>query len=191
MKKTDINPTRFEEIPPFPEDAKDKYVIHGIIETPRDIRHKYALHAKYGIFALRQTIPEGLKWPYDYGFIPQTIGEDGDPLDVLFMDDDPTFPGCLVQARLLGIIRLLKNGEENDRLVSCAPRFDGVSQRTDSFDDIDDVPKEIVDSMSRFLTQYSSEEDNEIEFKGVESRKKALQALGAGHKAWKKQRKKH
>jgi len=180
-----INPTNFEHIPSFPEDEKSKYAVHAVIETPRDVRHKYAFVPEYGLFQLKTTIPEGLKWPYDYGFIPQTLGDDGDPLDVLFMDDDPTFAGCLVKARLLGIIRLLKNGEENDRLIACAPRIKGVAQRTDRFNDITDLPDDLIRSMTRFLIEYPTSEKNEIKFKGVDDRKEALATLKVGHKKWK------
>src|ERR1700704_3425945 len=119
-----VNPTHLENIPTFP-DEDDETLIHVVVETPRNIRHKYAFDSELGIFKLKQTIAEGLEWPYDYGFLPQTLGDDGDPLDVIFLCDEPTFPGCLVEGRLLGVIRIDKNGEQNDRLVACAKRMDG------------------------------------------------------------------
>jgi inorganic pyrophosphatase len=187
--KINVNPTHFQNIPAFADNGKDKYAIHVIIETPRDIRNKYYFNEDYGIFKLGSVIAEGLAWPYDYGFIPQTLGDDGDPLDVLFLSDAPTFTGCLSDARLIGIIRLLKNGKENDRLLACPPHMKGVAQKTDDFDDIDDVPEDLMRSITTFLVQYSEEEDNTIEFKGIASRSKALKALEAGHKMWKKKRK--
>jgi inorganic pyrophosphatase len=187
---SDINPSHFEKIPTFPDDADDRYVVHAIIETPRNIRHKFALEAKYGIFRLSSTIAEGLEWPYDYGFIPQTLGDDGDPLDVLYLNDEPTFCGCLVQARIIGIIHLKKNGEENDRLIACAERCDGIAQSTDGYNDMDDVPKQVQDSLCRFLVEYSTNQDNKIKFKGVGPRKQALRAIQAGLKKFKKGRKK-
>lgn len=188
--KLNVNPSHYENIPPFADGGKDKYTIHVIIETPRDIRHKYYFDAKYGMFKLGSVIAEGLTWPYDYGFIPQTLGADGDPLDVLFLSDEPTFTGCLSNARLIGIIKLLKNGEENDRLLACPPRMKGVTQKTDDFDDVDDIPKDTIRSLTTFLVEYSEEENNTIKFKGVASRGKARKALDAGHRAWKKKRKK-
>jgi len=182
---TRINATHLEKIPPFPDDA-DRHTIHIVVETPRDIRHKFAFDPEFGIFKLRQTIAEGLEWPYDYGFVPQTLGDDGDPLDVLFLCDEPTFPGCLVEGRLLGVIRLDKNEERNDRLVACAKRMDGISQSTDGYDDIDDVPKESIDSLCRFLIEYSAEQGNTMKFRGVQSRKKAVAAIKAGMKKFKK-----
>ena len=188
--KNDINATHYENIPTFADGGKDKYAIHVIIETPRDIRNKYRFDEENGIFKLGSVIAEGLTWPYDYGFIPQALGDDGDPLDVLFLADEPTFTGCLSDARLIGIIRLLKDGEENDRLLACPPRMKGVAQKTDDFDDIDDMPEDMMQSITTFLVQYSEEKKNKVEFKGVASRSKALKALETGHKSWKKKHKK-
>jgi len=175
--KANINATHFENIPAFADGGKDKYAIHVIIETPRDIRNKYRFDVKYGIFKLGSVIAEGLAWPYDYGFIPQTLGDDGDPLDVLFLADEPTFTGCLSDARLIGIIRLLKNGEENDRLLACPPRMKGVAQKTDDFDDIDDIPKDMMRSITTFLVEYSEDQGNDVVFKGVDGRKQAAAAI--------------
>lgn len=184
-----INASHFENIPTFPKGG-DRYAVHAIVETPRDTRHKYAFDTAYGIFALKTTIAEGLAWPYDYGFIPQTLGQDGDPLDVLFLSDEPTFSGCLVESRLLGIIRLEKNGKENDRLIACATRIDGTSQSTDAYKTIKDVPNELIESLVHFLTQYSSDADNEIQFKGVHGRRKALAAVEVGIKLFNKKKRK-
>jgi inorganic pyrophosphatase len=186
MKK--INATHFEDIPAIPDEADD-YVVHAIIETPRDIRHKYALEPKYGIFKLKQTIADGLQWPYDYGFIPQTLADDGDPLDIVFLCEAATFTGCLVEARVLGIIRLEKNGIANDRIVACPLRQKGVAQSSDRFDTIDDLPKKSMDSLCRFLVEYSSMEGNEITFVGVQSRKKAMASIDEKMKVFRKKKK--
>ena len=164
------------DIPPFPK-AADDYVVHAIIETPRNTRHKYALEAKFGLFRLKQTIPEGLEWPYDYGFVPGTTAKDGDPTDIVVLNDAPTFTGCLMDARLIGIVNLRKNGIENDRLIACPIRLKGVAQSTDAYDTIHDLPKDTLKSLCRFLVDYSKEEGNKITFEGVHSRKKALDAL--------------
>ena len=185
-----VNPTHFENIPTIPDDAEDDYTIHGIIETPSGQRNKYAFDPTYGIFKLNTTIAKGLSWPYDYGFIPQTLGDDGDPLDLLYLSDEQTFCGCLVAARLLGSVRLEKNGEENDRFIGCALRIRGRSQSTDAYEDIDDLPDELMDNICNFLTEYSAEQGNTMDFKGVQSRKKARASVAAGIKAFKKTRRK-
>ena len=182
--KQRINPTHFENIPVFAE--HEKYVVNAVIETPRNQRHKYAFVAEFGLFMQKLILPDGLLWPYDYGFVPRTLGDDGDPLDVLFLGSEPTFTGCLVKARVLGIVNLKKNGVENDRILSRPTHQDGLTQDTDGFDDVDDVPDDTVKNICRYLVEYSESEGNKIEFEGTKSRKHAIRAIKDGIKAFDK-----
>src|SRR5690349_21240815 len=86
-----------------PHDEEDEHW-HVIIETPKGSHNKYDFDPKLGLFALGGVLPEGMSFPYDFGFIPSTLGEDGDPLDVLLLMDEPAFTGCLVRSRLIGVI---------------------------------------------------------------------------------------
>ena len=173
---------RFDRIPSFAP-GKDGYV-HAVIETPAGTRHKYAFGPHYGVMKLKSTLAEGLAWPYDYGFVPHTIGGDGDPVDILVLNDAPTFSSCLIETRILGGILLLKNGEENDRLVAAPPRRKGVSLKTDAYDDLGDIPDALLDGLKDFLVQYSQEQGNEIAIKDVCSRKKALKVIDKAGKAY-------
>jgi inorganic pyrophosphatase len=176
----------YEGIGPFPDGSQpaDDYLLNVVIETPRATRHKYAFDSKTGLLKLKSTIAEGLQWPYDYGFVPGTLADDGDPIDALFLNDEPSFPGCFTEARLLGIIRLEKNGKQNDRLVTCAKRIEGISLSTDPYEKIEDLPKPVIDSLCRFLVEYSEEAGNQVFCKGVDGRKKALQAIRDGIEAF-------
>ncbi len=92
-----INATHYELIPTYPsKDDRKQGVIHAIVETTKGSPYKFALEARLGIIAFHAALPDGYRWPYDYGFIPQTLGEDGDPLDAIVMLDCPTFSGCLL-----------------------------------------------------------------------------------------------
>jgi inorganic pyrophosphatase len=186
VAKTQINPTNYDAIPAY-ADEKQK-LVHAVIETPAQTRHKYAFDPKYGIMMLKQTLAEGLAWPYDYGFVPQTLADDGDPTDVLVISDSPTFSGCLLEVRILGAILLEKNSVVNNRLVACPKRQAGVTLKTDGFNRIKDVPKDMMDGIERFLIQYSEVEGNKIEFKGTCSRKKALAMIELDRKRRKKAR---
>ncbi len=172
-----ISPTRFDHIPIFPSGGEDEPLVHAIIETPARQRHKYAFVPELGAFKLTATLAEGLAWPYDYGFIPQTLAEDGDPLDILFLADQSTFPGCLVEARVIGIVHLKKNGDENDRILARAKKVKGVAQTTDAYEKIGDVPEENIQGLCRFLVEYSVEQGNDTVFKGVDGPKKAFAAI--------------
>src|SRR5258708_4996593 len=79
-------------------------ILQVIIETPKGSRNKFAFDPKQRIFTLKKVLPAGMDFPYDFGFLPQTIAPDGDPFDVLVLMDEPAFPGCAVSARLIGII---------------------------------------------------------------------------------------
>ncbi len=181
-----VNATNYAMIPTTVPKSKD--LVFAVIETPASIRHKFAFEAKYGIMPLKMTLAEGLFWPYHYGFIPQTLGDDGDPIDVLVLNDAPTFSGCLLDVRVIGGILLKKNGVKNNRLIACPRRRKGVSLTTDRFDEIDDIPKEILKGIERFLIEYSEEEGKEITFEGQCSRKEAYKLIDHAHKEFEKKR---
>ncbi len=90
-----------ESLPPIdPEDG----TLNVIVETPKGSRNKFKFDEAHGLYKLGGVLPAGMSFPYDFGFIPSTKGEDGDPVDVLLLMDEPAFPGCLVSARLIGVI---------------------------------------------------------------------------------------
>jgi len=125
------NPTNLD---PFTEKPKESTtgtaeagdtLLQVIIETPKGSRNKYAFDEEQKVFVLKAALPAGMVFPYDFGFVPGTIAGDGDPLDVLVLMDEPAFPGCVVPARLIGIIEGIQetpNTEptRNDRLVAVA-----------------------------------------------------------------------
>src|SRR4051812_44035175 len=85
--------------------GSDGQTLNAIIETPKCCRNKFKYDEEQGLFMLGSVLPAGAVFPFDFGFIPATLGEDGDPLDVLVLMDEPAFTGCLVPARLLGAIK--------------------------------------------------------------------------------------
>jgi inorganic pyrophosphatase len=97
---------------------------HVVIETPRGSRNKFKYDAKLRAFRLKTVLPLGAAFPYDFGFVPATKAEDGDPLDVLVLMDEPAFTGCIVRARLVGVIKAkqCETGAtiRNDRLIAIA-----------------------------------------------------------------------
>jgi inorganic pyrophosphatase len=75
----------------------DKKCVNVVIETPKGSCIKYAYDAECGLFALKRALPQGFAFPFNFGFVPSTLGEDGDPLDILILNEEPLFPGCLVK----------------------------------------------------------------------------------------------
>src|SRR6202048_4802171 len=100
------DPTRLQS-----HDEDDKETIQVIIETPKGSRNKFAFDDNQKVFELKKVLPAGMAFPYDFGFIPSTRAEDGDPVDVLVLMDEPAFAGCVLACRPIGVIE----GEQKDR----------------------------------------------------------------------------
>ncbi|HEY0172980.1 MAG TPA: inorganic diphosphatase [Pyrinomonadaceae bacterium] len=103
----------------------DDEEVNVVIETPKGSRNKYEYDERLGLFKLGGVLPSGASFPFDFGFVPSTLGGDGDPLDVLVLMDEPAFAGCLVRARLAGVVeaeQTERDGEttRNDRLIGIA-----------------------------------------------------------------------
>src|SRR5205823_8010411 len=98
--------------------------LNVLIDTPKGCRNKYAFDFEINAYKLKTVLPHGAVFPFDFGSIPGTVAEDGDPLDVLLLMDEPAFTGCLVQGRVLGVIEAeqTKKGktQRNDRLIGVA-----------------------------------------------------------------------
>lgn len=126
-----------------------------VIETPKNSRLKFAFDHDRRIIVLKKILPAGMVFPYDFGFVPSTLAPDGDPIDVLVLMDEPAFPGCVLDARIIGVIRgedHLPSGEtrRNDRLLAVA----NLSQAFAEIHALDDLPKNLLDHMSEFFVQY-------------------------------------
>jgi len=137
-----------------PLDETDSNVIQVIIETPKGSRNKYAFDPDQRIFELKKVLPAGMAFPYDFGFVPSTVAEDGDPVDVLVLMDEPAFPGCLLRCRPIGIIEgeqgEKKDCERNDRIVA-------VEKKNHSYahvKHVKDLGKEFVEELEEFFVNY-------------------------------------
>ena len=144
----------FSKLPPFDGESGD---LHVVIDTPKGSRNKFAWDAGLELFQLRGVLPAGAVFPYDFGFIPNTRGEDGDELDVLVLMDEPAFTGCLVASRLLGVIEAEQTEtsgktERNDRLIAVA----ATSRTHGHLQTLDDLNVKIVDEIEHFFVSYNA-----------------------------------
>lgn len=161
----------------------DKEIIQVVIETPKGSRNKYAFDAEQKVFGLKKVLPAGMTFPYDFGFIPRTLGEDGDPVDVLVLMDEPAFPGCVLQCRLIGIIQgeqvTKKQKERNDRIVA-------VEKENHSFADIthiDDLGKRFVRELEEFFVNYHRLSDEQYRILDVKGPGQARKRIEEGVRA--------
>jgi inorganic pyrophosphatase len=146
-KSSMANPTRLK---PSNGDGR----IQVVVETPKGSRNKYAFDPKQRAFKLKKVLPEGMVFPHDFGFIPSTRAEDGDPIDVLLLMDQPAFPGCIVEARLVGVIEgeQSENGkkERNDRLIAVC----NASHTHSDIQSIGDLNKSLIQEVEKFFVNY-------------------------------------
>jgi inorganic pyrophosphatase len=156
----------------------DKESLNVIIETPRGSRSKFTWDEKTLMFKLDGLLPMGAVFPYDFGFIPSTKGEDGDPLDVLVLLDEPVFTGCLVPSRLIGVIKAEqkeKDGEtvRNDRYIAAAER----STIYESIKDIKDLEKNITEQIEHFFKSYNEQKGKKFKVISTEGPETALKQI--------------
>jgi inorganic pyrophosphatase len=136
-----------------PYDSKSG-ALNVIIETARGSRSKYKYEHQTGGFMLHKVLPCGMVFPYDFGFIPSTTGDDGDPLDVLVLMDESAFAGCRIPCRLVGVIEGEQSGdgktERNDRLVAVA----FASHTHSDVQTIKDLNEHLLDEIEHFFSAY-------------------------------------
>jgi inorganic pyrophosphatase len=168
LKTRPLNATHYEAIPAYPDKrARKQNIVHAIVETPMASRHKYALNNALGIIAYHDVLPDGLRWPFDYGFVPHTLAADGDPLDILIINQTGYFSGCLIAVRVVGVVRERKDGVENDRLLAVPTPSAGAPQPTDHYLDISDMPPDTIEMINAFLRTYSEQQGHTIDQRGL------------------------
>src|SRR5580693_7398086 len=147
-KKALANPI---ELNPF---SVDKGLLRVVIETPKGSRNKFAFNDDERIFELKKVLPAGMTFPYDFGFVPSTKADDGDPVDVLVLMDEPAFAGCALSCRPIGVIQGeqgdKKDKERNDRIIA-------VEKDAHSWADIktiDDLSKQFLRELEEFFVDY-------------------------------------
>ncbi len=179
--------TVLSEIAPFTEDDE----LRVVIETPRGSRNKYSYDPECDCMQLSTVLPEGMVFPYDFGFVPSTVGQDGDPLDVLILMDQPVVPGCVVRARLIGAIEAEQKEKKegwirNDRLIAVATH----AQTHDGTNDLADLRPHLVTEIKEFFVTYNKLRGREFKPNDEASPAKARKLVAAGMKTFKKKRRK-
>ncbi len=175
--KSLADPTRLKPI------NKKDGLLTVIIETPAGSRNKFAFDPDQQIFALKKVLPAGMVFPYDFGFLPQTIAPDGDPIDVLLLMDEPAFPGCAVRARLIGIIE----GEQldgktkirNDRLVAVAD----ANHMYANIRKLKDLPEQWLKELQDFFVNYHDLEGKKYRLLGCKGSDAAFALIKKAQRA--------
>ena len=161
-------------------DAFNGEELNVIIETPKGSQNKYTYEPRFGAFLLDGVLPAGAVFPFDFGFVPSTVGDDGDPLDVLVLMDAAAFTGCVVASRLIGVIEAeqTENGKtfRNDRLIAVATK--SITHR--SLRDITDISDDLVGQIEHFFISYNAAKGKRFEPKRRSERERAKALVRAG-----------
>jgi inorganic pyrophosphatase len=151
--------------------------IQAIIETPKGSRNKYAFDEATEMFVLKKALPAGMIFPFDFGFIPYTLAEDGDPLDILVLTDAPTFPGCIVKCRIIGVVKVKqeKKGHDvrNDRVI--AVQLD--SRLFNSVQTLNDLEDGMLKEIIHFFASYNQISEDKFEPLGNDGTKEAIRII--------------
>lgn len=151
----------------------DKDGLNVIVEIPKLSRVKYELDKDTGLIKYDRVLYSPMHYPANYGFVPQTLWEDGDPLDVLVLGDEPLVPGCIVEARPIGVLDMIDGGE-GDAKVLAVPTSD---PRWKSTKDISDLEPHLLEEIKHFFTVYKDLQMKKVEVGDWKGKGEAIKAV--------------
>ncbi len=148
--------------------------VWAIVEIPKGSRNKYEYSKNLGTYQLDRVLHSPMQYPGEYGFIPRTLYDDGDPMDIMVLMNEQTFPGCAIKARPVALMRMTDDGEKDDKILA-------VPAEDPAFDHIEDkhhVPPHLLKEIAHFFETYKDlEEDKIVKVRGWDDRDKAIQAV--------------
>lgn len=147
----------------------DQETINVLVEIPKGSQNKYEFDKELNVFKLDRVLFSPFHYPGDYGFVPQTLAEDGDPLDALVLVSFRTFTGCLVKARPIGLLRMIDAGKVDDKIL-CVSDTD---PRMEPFKDIKNLNSHLLDEIGHFFKVYKELEGKKVKVIGWKGAKEA------------------
>ena len=162
---------------------KQNGILQVIVETPKGSRNKFAFDPDQRVFALRKVLPAGMAFPYDFGFLPRTLADDGDPIDVLLLMDEPAYPGVAVRSRLIGVIE----GEQlegkkrirNDRLLAVAE----ANHQYANIRTFKDLPTPFLKELEEFFVTYHRQEGKQYQLLGCKGADEGMRLIQKARRA--------
>jgi inorganic pyrophosphatase len=148
-------------------------IVNGIIEIPKGNRAKYELDKDSGLLKLDRVLYSSVYYPANYGFIPQTLGEDKDPLDILILSRIEVVPMCIVSAKIIGVMRMLDNGEADDKIIAVAAGDPSVYH----YNDISELPLYRINETMSFFEDYTKLENKTVVVEEFLNKETAIEIL--------------
>ncbi len=162
----------------------DSAALHCLIEIPKGSRNKYEWDAQLQAIKLNRFLFSSVVYPTDYGFITETLGEQGDALDSLVCVSAPTFPGCLIAVRAVAVLRMHDEEGRSDKLV-CVPSNDPAWEEVV---DLHGLPSQLRSEIEHFYSMYKQPEGKEVDVQGWEDRDFAAKAIDEGRRRYAEER---
>jgi inorganic pyrophosphatase len=148
-------------------------VVNAIIEIPKNTRAKYELDKKSGMLLLDRVLYSSVYYPANYGFIPQTYGDDKDPLDILVLSQIAIVPLCIVSARVIGVMRMIDNDEKDDKIIAVAEHDQSVNH----FENSENLPEHFFNELQSFFEDYAKLEDKTVSIEAFQPAEKAMEIV--------------
>ena len=162
----------------LPIGEKAPHRINAVIEIPKDSVNKYEYDKELHVFKLDRTLFSPVHYPGDYGFIPCTLGNDGDPLDVLVLVEAPSFPGCLMEVRPIGVLQMVDQGKKDEKILAVAESDPLYAQVNDA----SQVPQHQLREIEHFFSIYKHLEGKRTEIAGWDDAEEARKIILDGQK---------
>jgi inorganic pyrophosphatase len=147
--------------------------VNALIEIPRGSRAKYEIDKESGLIKLDRVIYASMYYPLNYGFIPQTMGEDKDPLDIVVLTQVSVVPLCIIPSKVIGVMQMIDRGEADDKIIAVAEQDPSVSH----INDVSDLPLYLRDELTHFFENYKTLENKKVVIDQFLSRDKAYQVI--------------
>lgn len=148
-------------------------IVNGIVEIPKGNRAKYELDKESGMLKLDRVLYSSVYYPANYGFIPRTYGDDHDPLDILVLSQIEVVPLCLVPSKIIGVMRMIDNGEADDKIIAVAAGDPSVNH----YNNISELPDYLISEMRSFFEDYKKLEKKEVKVEEFQDRATAKEIL--------------
>jgi len=152
---------------------KTPAVVNAMIEIPEGSRTKYEIDKVTGLLKLDRVIYSSFHYPVNYGFIPQTLGHDGDPLDILVLCSQTIQPMCLVEATVIGNMQMIDSGEEDDKIIAVATEDPSVNHYTS----IDELPRHFISELRNYFENYKILENKQVRIEDFQTKEVAFEII--------------
>jgi len=148
-------------------------LVNAMIEIPQGSRTKYEIDKETGLLKLDRVIYSSFHYPVNYGFIPQTLGHDNDPLDILVLCSQSIQSLCLVEATIIGNMQMIDSGEKDDKIIAVASKDPSVNHITS----IDELPKHFISELKNYFEQYKVLENKQVQIEDFQNKEIAYQII--------------